>query len=928
MRKVILFLAIALLAGCSDELLTTSDPNQPLLDADQVTLAVNAPVIYDGAWEGGEAELRLYDIYNESGDFAGLNWSVNDSIGIYNYHDLILANGFGSGAFNKINGYAFKFLPTIVITGERNIFRKVNLGPPYPDKFEPGWYMAYYPFTTIDLGNTVTKPYAPGGNMVFPMPLVQRQVESGKYNVQEYATMHSQKLDFATYAASSPINSVGFETPIQWMHNQSYLEFNTPKSDDPDLRIIQVTVEAEKPIFNTSVEATPAGATFFPAAPADVTEKLVLWFGEDKYDDPDKFGVKADKEFTAWLFAAINPGVNAATTLTFTLRTTKGNFTAKVKSPATIIPGYRYKIDLKWGDLVEGNVWPSNDCGEMPLISVDAAGKQHVYIFNACELAWVSWYSNGMVADVPGLPHNFVDVTIHLLSSLDLDNHEWLPISAAHVLPFAGTFEGNGMSISNMMCNPAVPAVPGNWVDRYGTSDPMWHSPFRYGGFVGMNNGTINKVTLENVTVDIDESVSGAPFEMNLAGGIAGANTGVIEDCRIVGDNLIKATKNVSTVFVGGIVGENQTGGEVNNCFFGDARFASKIEGCFAGGIVGVNRNVVSEATIISSIIDGVCAGGIVATNSPAAATITNGAMSGSFVFGTTFAGGIAGTNYGVTDACAIPGNAIIKATATTSNAGGIVGRNNGEVTNCDVPIQAVEIEGSNAGGIVGLNNDAAATVLNCSFNGQSVTTTVNGGGIVGNNIGIVELCTAKGGEVTSTETASVCGGIAGLSTSTGRVKACTNAGTTVAGNNTVGGIVGDNAGDIGVCLFEDVALSASASGAAVGGIAGRNSGKIGSCVSYHTPIAASGPKGNIVGNNGGGPGDVSNCAINPDGATVVGSGVATQQTEYFLGTWTVALDNVLNSVEPKIILLRQNAAGPAGIWKWDATFNYVFTAY
>ncbi len=145
-----------------------------------------------------------------------------------------------------------------------------------------------------------------------------------------------------------------------------------------------------------------------------------------------------------------------------------------------------------------------------------------ITITTAEQLAAVAAAVNGGI--------NYSGVTIKLGVDIDLNNREWTPISTDFYNPFAGTFDGDGHTISNLKINS----------DKSGV------------GLFGIIDGTIMNVTLNNVDVTGWDHV----------GGLVSLNVGSVENCTVTNATVSGAE------YVGGLVGENYKGTVKDNSFY------------------------------------------------------------------------------------------------------------------------------------------------------------------------------------------------------------------------------------------------------------------------------------------------------------------------------------------------------------------------
>ena len=370
-----------------------------------------------------------------------------------------------------------------------------------------------------------------------------------------------------------------------------------------------------------------------------------------------------------------------------------------------------------------------------------------------------------MVNDDGDDAKDFAGKTVTLTASLDLTDVNWVPIGArtkSNKVPcFAGTFNGNGNTISNLNL-------------KYGDSNDDLN--YSYGGFIGYVTGEISDLNLENLNM---QARSGP------IGGIAGFldKGGKISNCTVSGtlSGLEHySLKKILCSQVGGIVGLNSGAVEscVNDCTI--TSVTSKI-----GGIAGFVKN--------GSISD--------CTN--------NGKLEG-----TGDVGGIAGdvtaesTNTAAISDCSNMGEIQGKESGSLDNRGfgGVVGATTGDVTISDCSNSgAISAQGQEwIGGIVG-QLYFGSTVENCS-NDASVTGETKVGGIVG----YASAYSGGGYEIKGCENSgaisgtSEVGGIAGVTGADFEedtilsVSGCTNTGG-VSGTESVGGIVGHHNSGEGV---------------------------------------------------------------------------------------------------------------------------------
>lgn len=328
------------------------------------------------------------------------------------------------------------------------------------------------------------------------------------------------------------------------------------------------------------------------------------------------------------------------------------------------------------------------------------------------------------------------------------------------------------------------------------------------GGAAGANYANISDVTL----------IDGACVRANdqFAGGIAGCNragngqTGTITRCT----NTAGQTGNNYTVYAtngnaGGIAGSNDSGAQIINSSVNNG-VKIGVAKCDAAGIAANNFGTIQGGTVGSCTITfaGESIGAVTAINNEGA------------------------TISGVT----LDNAAAIVYHGPATNVGGIAGKNAGTIDECTVNSPALNLGGLTAradsislGGAAGVNMQGATiSETNVTLN---ITDTLNKyknlGGVAGENAGGGTLlkCTYQGA-LGKADNGNITTGAANV-------------------QDTVGGIVGLNNGEVNECSVPKITLQVmGASGlsdsqtyaeklksaSSVGGIAGRNNSTITSC--------------------------------------------------------------------------------------------------
>ena len=240
-----------------------------------------------------------------------------------------------------------------------------------------------------------------------------------------------------------------------------------------------------------------------------------------------------------------------------------------------------------------------------------------------------------------------LSIDITLTSDIDLSGIDWTPIGIDYNHRYAGTFDGNGKTITGLTVT---------------TSD-------QYAGLFGYidTGGKVKDVTLEDVKIESNHS-------SGYVGGVAGWSYGTLENCSVSGS----VSGSGSSSDVGGVVGY-QVDGSITGCsssatvngtssvggVAGATNSGASLTGCYATGSVSVENNTANAAW----------AGGVVGSNG-ANCTLTACYATGNVTGGTgsIYVGGVTGTNdSGTLTAC-------YHATGTVSGpveaTGGVTGRN------------------------------------------------------------------------------------------------------------------------------------------------------------------------------------------------------------------------------------------------------------
>ena len=441
------------------------------------------------------------------------------------------------------------------------------------------------------------------------------------------------------------------------------------------------------------------------------------------------------------------------------------------------------KAALQWTTLDFANYWS---------VAKDSTPVLAAYTQNPIKgkaVADISWYNPGKTsftinnkAQLLGLSLlsqavDFAGKTVTLGADIDLSGESWEPVGL-HVdavgnvvgVAFAGTFDGNGKSVTGMKATPSGKASSWGFFGQIsGTLKNLTVS--------GSIEGTANQVggavaglragaALENVTSNVNLTITG-----NNVGGVVSriekAGDYTIANCTYTGQMAVTGSN------VGGIIGDAYTAQKLT---ISGAKVSetAKISGTTAvGGIIG-NTNNDNDITIInaanSAAVTGTGnnVGGIVGYNGKTALKIKDCVNNGA-VSGTNQVGGIlAQNNHSDTSVISCTNNGAVSGTGTGSNIGGVVGYNGKasvEIRDCT---NSGTVSGVTAvGGIIGIannGNEETTTIADCK-NAATVTGTAIGiGGVAGKieagSKGVITNCW-NDGEISGNERIA---GIVGLS--------------------------------------------------------------------------------------------------------------------------------------------------------------------
>lgn len=347
----------------------------------------------------------------------------------------------------------------------------------------------------------------------------------------------------------------------------------------------------------------------------------------------------------------------------------------------------------------------------------------------------------------------------------------------------------------------------GNAVSSLRLDDTSIDAHAAYLGLFQKNSGTIRGLRLLSPQVDVSSAT------LRGVGAVCGYSRGSLESDSVDGEDArVRAALTAADAEgIGGVAGVIEGNGTTT--------------GLSASGAVTGTLPVSGEARGIGGIAGSLTVSGTAVKNLTSRASVT----------GNRSAGGIAGylagsgqpTRQDLRD-CTNEGLVLSSADADKTSLagryiGGIVGVG-GENHVIDRCASRGTMNGLDAmGGVVGLNE---GLITNCTLSGSMGSATQDYiGGIAGLNVGgrtagAIENCTA-GKNCTVTGRTAV-GGIVGFNLSGGRVQNCTGS-ANVSGAGRVGGIAGENGGEIVLSGAKAGARRVTGSGSGVGGVIGVN---------------------------------------------------------------------------------------------------------
>ena len=292
---------------------------------------------------------------------------------------------------------------------------------------------------------------------------------------------------------------------------------------------------------------------------------------------------------------------------------------------------------------------------EMPLddVTLEGTGSEAdpYKITNALQLALVAKNVNNNVDDGA-----YAGAYYKLMNNINLESKGWTPIGTG-LYPFHGNFDGNGKTISNVEFDQ-------KYIDTssWGQTDGAKNEGFAYGffGVIGWKEGAHagEKVTIANLTLNVDFQTNGSTALGGLVGADAAAHKGSVVNsslaCDIEITNITVNGKviasNATGSTVGGVVGKLYTKGNiaVDGCINNAEVKSESTDGeSKLGGILGFFSGA-SNATITNNTNNGDISSLIRGRNKAAGICLSGATSSSINISGNKNTGDITGSSYAV----------------------------------------------------------------------------------------------------------------------------------------------------------------------------------------------------------------------------------------------------------------------------------------
>lgn len=365
-------------------------------------------------------------------------------------------------------------------------------------------------------------------------------------------------------------------------------------------------------------------------------------------------------------------------------------------------------IDMGWDYSSIWKIDPSINNGYPTLRPDMIGGGTELYPYQIAEA-----YQLDAIRNYMGTHTYFI-----LTADIDLDvspynvGEGWEPITH-DILPFMGSLDGNGHTISGLMINRPDELFVGFFEETYTgaeiknlkLTDVDINAGYTAGSLVGnMREGSISN-TIVTGTIRGQHDIGG------LVGQMIG---GSILDAHMLGEVS-------GTTGVGGLVG--LAGGGAGAGVIDDSSVAAEVSGNNnVGGLVGQNSVVIDHSYATGNVRgSSTGVGGLVGAN---AGTITYSYATGNVKGSSTSVGGLVGGNAGTITHSYATG----EVTSDSHTVGGLVGYNGGSIENSYATGNVTGL--GTAGGLVGYHS--YGSVLNSYAVGSVSVSNSGAGGLIG----------------------------------------------------------------------------------------------------------------------------------------------------------------------------------------------------
>lgn len=259
-----------------------------------------------------------------------------------------------------------------------------------------------------------------------------------------------------------------------------------------------------------------------------------------------------------------------------------------------------------------------------------------------------------------------------LTDNIDMSDIDFSPIGNSDI-PFSGIFDGNGYEISNLTIAK----------DKNSQNIGMF--------------GVISNAQLKNITL-LNENITGGSVVGGLAGIAKSDSNGIslISNCHVSGQVTAIGTSYIKQTDAGGLIGVNDAwenplshevfSSAIDNCtseadVTGNTGAKDISDAGHIGGLVGLNKGIISNSSASGNVRGGNTTGGFVGSNYGGSIYSSNAQGN---VYGAYTVGGFAGSLglYSLTENCYSTGD-VTALGANGANYGGFAGSVSGKAKNC-----------------------------------------------------------------------------------------------------------------------------------------------------------------------------------------------------------------------------------------------------